>query len=351
MKEAVYDIVALVPGRNEKAALEGILSRQDALGIRPVRYAIDTHPDRDPGCRLRAVDHLKSAIGTCRHAIVLFDHEGSGAERTPAAELETNLEKKLSEAGWQDRAACIVIEPELEIWLWSDSPHVDAALGWRGRVPGLREWLRQHGRMAESAIKPCRPKEAVEAAMRLSGKRRTSAIYQTLAEQVSLSRCQDRAFLKLKATLQGWFPSENSIGRLRETSERYATANSGHYVSKDLVTERVIGAAIEVHRTLGPGLLESIYEEALCIELGLRGIPYKRQAEVAVHYKGHALKGQKVDLLVEDAVVVELKAVSKLPDVAMAQVLSYLKATGLKRGLLVNFGEGRLVDGVKRVSL
>jgi GxxExxY protein len=119
----------------------------------------------------------------------------------------------------------------------------------------------------------------------------------------------------------------------------------------DVLTEAIIGAAIEVHRLLGPGLLESIYEEALCHELSLRGIPVQRQVEVDVVYKGIAIKGQKLDLLVADEVVVELKAVSKLPDVATAQTLSYLKATGLKRALLLNFGEKRLVDGIKRISL
>jgi GxxExxY protein len=105
------------------------------------------------------------------------------------------------------------------------------------------------------------------------------------------------------------------------------------------LTEKIIGAAIEVHRILGPGLLESIYEEALCHELGLRGIRCERQKEVDVIYKGHVIKGQRLDLLVAGEVVVELKAVAKLPDVATAQVLSYLKATGLKRALRTESSE------------
>ena len=119
----------------------------------------------------------------------------------------------------------------------------------------------------------------------------------------------------------------------------------------DELTERIIGAAIEVHRILGPGLLESIYEEALCVELQLRGITVKRQVEVDVIYKQHTIKGQRIDLLVDDKVVVELKAISRLPEVALAQTLSYLKVTGLKRALLINFGEKKLVEGLKRISL
>lgn len=118
----------------------------------------------------------------------------------------------------------------------------------------------------------------------------------------------------------------------------------------DGLTETIIGAAIEVHRILGPGLLEAIYEEALCHEFQLQQIAVERQVALDVIYKDHTIKGQKLDLLVEKEVVVELKAVSKLPDVAMAQTLSYLKATRLKRALLLNFGEQRLVDGIKRLS-
>jgi GxxExxY protein len=92
-------------------------------------------------------------------------------------------------------------------------------------------------------------------------------------------------------------------------------------------TERMIGAAIEVHRMLGPGLLESIYEEALCVELRLREISFQRQVEIGADYKGHIIKGQRIDLLVAGEVIVELKAVSHLPEVAVAQTLSYLRAT------------------------
>lgn len=119
----------------------------------------------------------------------------------------------------------------------------------------------------------------------------------------------------------------------------------------DELTEKIIGAAIEVHLVLGSGLLESVYEEALCHELGLRGLVFRRQVSVDVRYKGIVIQGQKLDLLVENEVVVELKSQAKLPEMAKAQVLSYLMATGLQRGLLVNFGEPRLVDGIKRISL
>lgn len=119
----------------------------------------------------------------------------------------------------------------------------------------------------------------------------------------------------------------------------------------DQLTEKIIAAAVEVHKTLGSGLLESIYEEALCIELGLMEIAFQRQVAVDVLYKGHVIHGQRLDLLVENEVVVELKSLRAIPDVATAQLLSYLKATGLKRGLLLNFGEKQMISGIKRISL
>ncbi len=113
-------------------------------------------------------------------------------------------------------------------------------------------------------------------------------------------------------------------------------------MAQDELTERIIGAAIEVHRVLGPGLLESIYEEALCHELGIRRISFERQVPVNVVYKERVIRGQRLDLVVEKQVVVEVKSVRTLPTVATAQVLSYLKATGLRRSLLINFGRSKL---------
>lgn len=119
----------------------------------------------------------------------------------------------------------------------------------------------------------------------------------------------------------------------------------------DELTEKIIGAAIEVHRELGPGLLESIYEEALCHEFQLQGIQFGRQVPVDIVYKGHVISGHRIDLLVEKEVVVELKSLQKTPGVVISQTISYLKAANLKRGLIMNFGEKRLIDGVKRVSV
>ncbi len=119
---------------------------------------------------------------------------------------------------------------------------------------------------------------------------------------------------------------------------------------KDFLSQKVIGAAIEVHRTLGRVVLESIYEEALCRELELCETDHARQVEIDIIYKGKSIKGQRIDLLVENEVVVEIKSLVKVPEFAVPQVLSYLKGTDLKRGLIINFGERKLGDGIKRIS-
>ena len=108
---------------------------------------------------------------------------------------------------------------------------------------------------------------------------------------------------------------------------------------------------MEVHRTLGPGFLESVYEEALCVELRSRDIFFEQQVEVSVKYKGHAVGKGRLDLLIEKKLVVELKTVESFAPIHQAQVISYLKATGLQLGLLINFKIPLLKNGIKRVIL
>jgi GxxExxY protein len=109
------------------------------------------------------------------------------------------------------------------------------------------------------------------------------------------------------------------------------------------ITEKIIGAAMEVHRNSGPGFLESVYEEAMACELSLLNIPYERQKSLPVYYKGTMIKGFTCDLIVESMVLVELKAIKQITEVEIAQVISCLKAGQLKVGLLINFAEPSLV--------
>jgi GxxExxY protein len=117
----------------------------------------------------------------------------------------------------------------------------------------------------------------------------------------------------------------------------------------EALTEGIIGAAIEVHRELGPGLLESVYEECMCQELRLRGIPFFAQVEIPVFYKGRETNGKyRIDLIVAEEVVVELKSVERLLSVHEAQLLTYLKLTGKHVGLIINFNVPALRRGILR---
>ncbi len=206
---SLLDLVILVPGKDEEATMATLLSmRRQSLRIREVAYRILVHPRRDPGCFLEAADLLQPYQAKADHALVLFDHAGSGQENRSPEDVEAELNRRLANSGWHDRAAVVVIVPELEAWVWSDSPEVDIVLCWEGRSPGLREWLRSHDLLKAEAVKPYDPKRAVERALREARIPRSSAIYGQLASTVSLERCNDPGFLKLKSRLRSWFGRE-----------------------------------------------------------------------------------------------------------------------------------------------
>jgi GxxExxY protein len=124
-------------------------------------------------------------------------------------------------------------------------------------------------------------------------------------------------------------------------------SNSEHL---DLITEKIIGCAIEVHRAIGPGLLESAYEECLCYELSQKGLNFGRQVPLPVVYKGINLDcGYKLDVIVEDSVIIEVKAVDRLIAIHEAQLLSYLRMLDKRVGLLLNFHSTVLKNGIKRI--
>jgi hypothetical protein len=198
------DLIVLVADRNMEAAISGMLRRHASLGIRPVNPDIRRHPEKDCGCRTGGIEFLSPFFNQYEHALLMFDFEGCGVEAKTAQEIENEMEEALGNY-WGDRGSVVVIDPELDIWVWSDSPHVDKVLGWADRTPNLRNWIVSQGYRQPGQEKPMRPKEALEKALYVAKKPRSSAIYQSLAERVSLARCSDRAFIKLKETLRKWF--------------------------------------------------------------------------------------------------------------------------------------------------
>lgn len=203
------DLAVLVADKDMEHALKGLLTRPHAMGVRSVAYDTFVHPQHDPACARRGVSFLSSLSAQYDHALLLFDHQGSGRETTPSGDLQREIDGHFAASTWGDRARAVVVDPELEAWVWSPSPHVDEVAGWAGRSPSLRQWLVSEGWLQERAPKPARPKAAFLAALQAARVARSSSLYQQLAEKVSLKRCQDRSFRRLLTTLREWFPVES----------------------------------------------------------------------------------------------------------------------------------------------
>jgi hypothetical protein len=199
------DLIVLVADKNMQATLESILQRHDALGIREIHFDVFPHLHRDPGCRLESHSFLRSFRDVYSYSIVVFDKQGCGSETSSRQELEKNVEDLLKSVGWENRSIAVVLDPELEIWVWNDSPHLSEILGWKQGNANLREWLVQKEYLAEGQVKPKMPKEAMEEVLRLARKPRSSSVYSQIASKVSFKNCVDPSFLKLKLTLQQWF--------------------------------------------------------------------------------------------------------------------------------------------------
>jgi hypothetical protein len=206
----VRDLVALVADKDMEHTLAGLLARPLALGIRPIQFDVFVHPEHDPGCALRGVSFLSHFAEQYNHGLLMFDHEGSGKDSNQATELQESLDRDFADSPWGERARTIVLSPELEAWVWSDSPHVDDVAGWKGRRPRLRRWLIAQGWLDGKSIKPARPKEAFQAALRVAGTARSASLYQRLAERVSVQQCTDSSFKEFRSTLQAWFPQRES---------------------------------------------------------------------------------------------------------------------------------------------
>ncbi|MDH7479666.1 MAG: hypothetical protein QHH02_06625 [Syntrophomonadaceae bacterium] len=144
-------------------------------------------------------------VNTYWYALVIFDKRGCGKEFLDRIDIEKRVDEQLANSGWDKRGAAVVIDPELESWVWSDSPEVANCLGWKEGMDNLRHWLADNGLWPEEYLKPSDPKLAVENVMRRVKKPRSSAIYQQIASRVSFERCIDQSFIKIKRTLRRWF--------------------------------------------------------------------------------------------------------------------------------------------------
>jgi len=201
------DLIVLAADKDTEFSIRGLLNRHLALRTRQVQCDLFVHPEHDPGCRLRSQAFLRPFVNLYQRALVIFDREGCGREDHSRLEIEREAEDALASSGWKDRSSVIVIDPELEAWVWSDSPHVPTVLGWTDPAADLHTWLQAHNFALLPNRKPSRPKEAMLATLRAMRKPPSAARFQQLASKVSFTRCTDDAFLKLLTTLRRWFAS------------------------------------------------------------------------------------------------------------------------------------------------
>ncbi len=210
------DLVVLAADRDIEFALRGILNRTEALGIRSLeKVEFLPYPQRDPGVFNTGAEILRPYAREYQRALVVLDRAWAGAPRD-TNEVERAIEQRLRPV-WESRARALCIDPEVEVWVWSDSPHVATELGW-GSTEELRSWLRSREFWSGQSPKPANPKTAFRAALQERRIPLSPAIFRNLAERVGFARCKDASFLRLLGILRTWFSraaAENERANLR----------------------------------------------------------------------------------------------------------------------------------------
>jgi len=204
----IRDLVILVPDKDIEATMIGLLTRTASLNIRPIDAQIYTHPERDPGCYNSSADFLRPFSTFFDYAMVVFDRHGCGHEDLEREAIETTVSSKLAVSGWQGRNEVVVLDPEIEIWVWSDSPWVQRILGWDETISNMRDWLEEKNYLNSGDNKPIAPKEALEETLRYLKRPKSPSLFLDLATQISLNRCTDSSFNKFRSTMSHWFTVE-----------------------------------------------------------------------------------------------------------------------------------------------
>ena len=199
------DLIILVPCKDIEKTIEGILGRPQALGIRDIEFEIIRHIHRDPGVYQTAHEILRNYTEEFNYALAILDCEFGGSPSDPE-EIVDHIQKNLDLVGWKDRSAVIAINPEVEIWVWNDSPILYTQIGAPlAEIHKIILEVNPSWWIPEQA-KPVRPKEVLDEILRRNKLPRSSSLYGTLAEKVSLTKCTDGQFNRLRAILQEWFP-------------------------------------------------------------------------------------------------------------------------------------------------
>lgn len=202
------DLFILVADKDCEQCLLALLERWSSLeqfSIAPFTFDVRVHPKKDGGCRTKSLDLMRAVQRSYQYGIVLFDHEGSGAEDTAAATVADEVRHELEINGWQSRVAVLLHEPELENWIWTDHDAMARTIGWDGKEE-LHRHINAKGWTLKANGKPTRPKESFEDAIRTKRVQWSSALFGEIAEQAPLGRCVDPTFKAFIAQLATWFP-------------------------------------------------------------------------------------------------------------------------------------------------
>lgn len=202
------DLLVLVADADMREVMRGMLGRSDSVAPRQLDFDVQVHPQRDGGCRTAAATYLRPYLKRFRYCMVVFDRHGCGS-REPREHIQRDVERDLVRNGWRDRAKAIVIEPELEAWIWGDLKAASRHVGWPGEHTALRERLADEGHWPRDQDKPDDPKGAMQEAMSRSPirrrPRRSARVFRKIAESARFASCRDAAFNELRATLGTWF--------------------------------------------------------------------------------------------------------------------------------------------------
>jgi hypothetical protein len=200
------DLIALVADQDMKAALKGILERRESLSIRPITYEIKIHSGHDSGVYKSGPAILGMYTGQFNYAIAMLDWDGCGHEDKSASEIAENIQSRLNSNGWKGKSKVIVIDPELEIWVWSDSPYVAKCLGWDNGA--LKTFLSTQA-TRPGTRKPADPKKVFGEVIKKGHTANSSSTFSKLADSIGFKKCTDPAFTELKDILKCWFPVNN----------------------------------------------------------------------------------------------------------------------------------------------
>jgi hypothetical protein len=199
----IKDLIILVADKDMKLTMEALLNkRYKSIGVRRVSFDIFSHPNHDPGVRLYSGDFLRKYCNDYKHALVLFDRHGCGDDNKSVQELQESVQYLLDNSGWSERSAVVVIDPELEAWVFSKSRRVaDIIAKGDGNLVGQVK----SSIGVDNNCKPINPKKALLGILRQKNIPRSSSLYRKIAENVGLQNCKDKSFERLCNILREWF--------------------------------------------------------------------------------------------------------------------------------------------------